>query len=61
VRDSGRLARELGPLRERVDYLRRTRERLTDLILQRADALETLHVDPDALRRTLLHMPVSRR
>lgn len=60
VRDSGRLARELGPLRERVDYLRRTRERLTDLILQRADALETLHVDPDVLRRTLLHMPVSR-
>jgi hypothetical protein len=61
VRDSGRLARELGPLRERAEYLRRTRERLTDLILQRADPLEALHVDPDALRRTLLHMPVSRR
>lgn len=61
VRDSGRLARELGPLRERTDYLKRTRERLADLILQRADALESLHVDPDALRRTLLHVPVNRR
>jgi hypothetical protein len=61
VRDSGRMAGELGPSRERTDYVVRTRESLAGLILQRADALETLNVDPDTLRRTLLHVPVSHR
>ena len=59
VRASGRIARELGPLRQGRDHLVRTRERLTDVMLRRADALEALHVDPDALRRKLLRVPKS--
>ena len=54
VRDSTRLARELGPQRARTEHLMQTRAQLAELVLLRADALETLHVDPDALRRNLL-------
>ena len=61
VRDSARIARELGPLRAAADLIARAREGLADLILQRADALETLHVDPDALRRALLRVPEGAR
>ena len=53
VRASGRLTRELGPGRVAADYFVRTRERLAGVILERADALETLHVDPAALTRNL--------
>ena len=60
VRDSGRIARELGPRRAGTEHVARTREGLADMIFQRADALETLEVDPDALRRTLLHVPAWR-
>jgi hypothetical protein len=60
VRDSGRIARELGPRRAGAEQVARTREGLADVILQRADALETLEVDPDALRRTLLRVPARR-
>ncbi len=61
VRDSVRIARELGPPRAGADCIARTRESLADLILQRADALETLEVDPDALRRALLRVPERQR
>ncbi|MEP6669029.1 MAG: hypothetical protein ABJF10_07755 [Chthoniobacter sp.] len=57
VRDSGRMARELGPDRAAADLRVLTREKLAALVLLRADALETLHVDPDALRRALLRVP----
>ena len=53
VRASGRLTRELGPGRVAADHFVRTRERLAGVILERADALETLHVDPAALTRNL--------
>ena len=59
VRASSRMARELGPARAAADHLARTREGLADLILQRADALETLRVDPAVLRRTLLRVPAT--
>ena len=57
VRDSGRIARELGPRRAGAEHVARTRDGLANMIFQRADALETLEVDPDALRRTLLRVP----
>lgn len=60
VRDSGRIARELGPRRAGAEQVARTREGLADVIFQRADALETLEVDPDALRRILLRVPARR-
>lgn len=56
VRDSSRMARDLGPNRAATDLRVRTRESLAGLILRRADALETLQVDPDALRRALLRI-----
>ena len=40
VRDSGRIARELGPRRPGTEHVARTREGLADMIFQRADALE---------------------
>lgn len=58
VRASGRMARELGAAgRATADHLARTREGLANIILRRADALETLQVDPAALRRSLLRAP----
>jgi len=60
VRDSGRIARELGPRRAGTEHVARTREGLADMIFQRADALETLEVDPDALWRALLRVPARR-
>ena len=55
VRASGQLTRELGPGRIAADYFVRTRERLASIIMERADALETLQVDPAAVTRNLLH------
>lgn len=60
VRDSRRIARELGPRRAGAEHVARVREGLADMIFQRAEALETLEVDPDALRRTLLRVPARR-
>src|SRR5258708_5934438 len=37
VRDSGRIARELGPRRARTEHVARTRAGLADMICQRAD------------------------
>jgi hypothetical protein len=53
VRASGRLTRELGSGRVAADCFVRTREKLAGVILERADALETLHVDPAVLTRNL--------
>jgi hypothetical protein len=47
------LTRELGSGRIAADHFVRTRERLAGVVLERADALETLHVDPAALTRNL--------
>lgn len=58
VRDSGRMAGELSLNRAAADLRVRTRENLATLVLLRADALETLQVDPDALRRALLRVPL---
>ena len=57
VRASARMARELGPTGAAADHLARTREGLNYLILRRADALETLQVDPATLTRNLLRAP----
>ena len=54
VRASGWMARELGTARAAANHQVRVRENLAGLILERADALETLQIDPAALRRNLL-------
>lgn len=53
------LAEQLGANYHFAEDIAQTREHLARLMLYRAEALETLHIDPDRLKRNLLHIPTT--
>ncbi|MGE3539795.1 MAG: hypothetical protein AB7N91_20480 [Candidatus Tectimicrobiota bacterium] len=59
TRASRAMVRELAAPGDYRTCMIETREKLAHLVLCRAAALETLHVDPDQLRRHLVHVPVA--
>ncbi len=59
VVSSRAIVKTLVAERDFTSCMLETRARLAALLLQRGAAFETLHVDPDRLKRRLLHVPAA--